>query len=46
MATTMAVVIAWLLGCMVGIGIGGNIERYRAKRYNERKFVSKHRRVG
>lgn len=38
--------IAWVCGCLVGIGIGGKLAEWKTKRENEQRFVEKHRRVG
>lgn len=48
MTTTIITVIAisWICGCAVGIGIGGNLDKWKTKRDNEQNFVEKHRRVG
>jgi hypothetical protein len=48
MTTTIVTIasIAWVCGCLVGIGIGGKLAEWRVKRENERKFVEKHKRSG
>lgn len=38
--------VAWMAGCMVGIGIGGYIERQKRKNELQRQFVERNKRVG
>jgi len=40
---TIGIIIGiWIGGVLLGMGIGGNLEKRRRKRYNQRKFVEKH----
>ena len=38
--------VAWVCGCIVGIGIGQSMSKWKQKREGERKFIEKHKRVG